>query len=89
MRNKNHPVSGDILAVQSRLARTALGWNIDKLAEVAKVSTQTIKRLERGDELRGKTIAKIQGALEEAGIEFLPDNGGGVGIRIKPPHMDV
>jgi transcriptional regulator with XRE-family HTH domain len=78
-----------MLPVQSRLARTALGWNIDKLAEVAQVSTQTIKRLERGDELRRRTIAKIQGALEEAGIEFLPDNGGGVGIRIKTPHRDA
>ncbi|WP_409528101.1 multiprotein-bridging factor 1 family protein [Rhizobium sp.] len=83
MRNQNHPISGDIIAIQCRLARTALGWNSDRLAEVAKVSTQTVKRFERGEELRQATVAKIQKALEEAGIEFIPENGGGVGIRLR------
>jgi transcriptional regulator with XRE-family HTH domain len=86
MRNQNHPISGDITPIQCRLARTALGWNIDTLAIAAKVSTQTVKRFERGDELRSTTIQKIRTSLEDAGIEFIPENGGGVGVRFKEPH---
>jgi transcriptional regulator with XRE-family HTH domain len=75
--------------IQCRLGRVAVGWGIIQLAQAAKVSTHTIKRVERGEKLRAKTVDKIKLVLEEAGIEFLPDNGGGVGIRIKPPHKDV
>jgi transcriptional regulator with XRE-family HTH domain len=71
--------------IQCRLARVALGWGIIELAETADVSTHTVKRLERGEALREKTVAKIQAVLEEAGIEFIPENGGGVGIRFKKP----
>jgi predicted transcriptional regulator len=71
--------------VQCRLARTALGWGVVDLAKAAAVSTQTIVRLERGEELRETTLAKIQEVLEEAGIEFIPENGGGVGVRFKKP----
>lgn len=85
MRNHNHPISGDINSIQCRLARTALGWNSDRLAEVAKVSTQTVKRFERGEDLRKSTVAKLQEAFENAGIEFIPENGGGVGVRFKNP----
>ena len=71
--------------IQCKLARTALGWNVVELAKAAGVSTQTIVRLERGEELREKTLARIQEKLEEAGIEFIPENGGGVGVRFRSP----
>nr|WP_306839073.1 helix-turn-helix transcriptional regulator [Neorhizobium huautlense] len=74
-------------SVQCRLARTALNWNSDRLAEFANVSTQTVKRFERGEELRQSTVAKIQKAFEDAGIEFIPENGGGVGVRFKHPAV--
>lgn len=79
------PSYGDMKPVQCRLARTALGWGVVDLAKAAAVSTQTIVRLERGEELRETTLAKIQEVLEEAGIEFIPENGGGVGVRFKKP----
>lgn len=85
MRNQNHPARGDIRPVQCRLGRVALGWNVDELAKAAQVSTQTVKRLERGEELRPATLGKIQIALEDAGIEFIPANGGGVGVRFRDP----
>ncbi|WP_119945307.1 helix-turn-helix transcriptional regulator [Neorhizobium sp. NCHU2750] len=69
--------------IQCRMARTALGWNSDRLAEVAKVSTQTVKRFERGEDLRQNTVAKLREAFENAGIQFIPENGGGVGVRFK------
>jgi hypothetical protein len=30
-----------------------------------------------------ETIAKIRAALEAAGVEFIPENGGGAGVRLK------
>lgn len=72
-------------AIQCKMARTALGWGVIDLAKEAEVSTQTIVRLEKGDELRESTRDKIQKAFEDAGIEFIPTNGGGVGVRFKNP----
>lgn len=71
--------------IQCKLARVALGWGVIELASRAKVSTQTITRLERGDQLRPSTLESIQSVLEEAGIEFIKENGGGVGIRFRNP----
>lgn len=71
--------------IQCKLARVALGWGVVELAKAASVSTQTIVRLERGEELRETTLGRIQQVLEEAGIEFIPENGGGVGVRFKNP----
>ncbi len=71
--------------IQCKLARVALGWGVLDLAKSAGVSTQTITRLERGEQLRASTLAGIQLVLEEAGIEFIPENGGGVGVRFKRP----
>jgi hypothetical protein len=43
----------------------------------------TIARFERGEELRERTIAAIRAALEAAGVEFIAENGGGPGMRLK------
>ncbi|MGN7754032.1 MULTISPECIES: helix-turn-helix domain-containing protein [Sinorhizobium] len=71
--------------IQCKLARVALGWGVLELAKAANVSTQTITRLERGDQLRPSTLERVQRVLEQAGIEFIPENGGGAGIRFKQP----
>jgi hypothetical protein len=50
------------------------------------VSEPTIKRLESQDgELGGRadTAAKIVAALESAGVEFIAENGGGAGVRLR------
>jgi DNA-binding XRE family transcriptional regulator len=68
--------------VQCRMARAALGWGVLDLAKVAKVSTQTIVRFERGETLKHSTVKQLRSAFELAGIEFIPENGGGVGARL-------
>jgi len=73
------------LPVQSRMARAALGWGVRELANAAKVSVDTIARFERGDELRERTVEAIQRALEVGGIEFIDENGGGPGVRLRKP----
>ncbi len=70
-------------AIQCKLARVALNWGVRELAEAASVSTQTITRLENGEHLRETTLKRVRSVLENAGIEFIPENGGGVGVRFK------
>lgn len=72
-------------AIQCKMARTALGWGVIDLATKAEVSTQTVVRFERGEELREGTYNRIKSAFEEAGLEFIPNNGGGVGVRFRTP----
>jgi transcriptional regulator with XRE-family HTH domain len=63
-----------------------LAWSQEQLAEAADISIPTIKRLEAIDgPLGGRsgTGAKIQTALERAGVEFIDENGGGSGVRLR------
>jgi transcriptional regulator with XRE-family HTH domain len=68
------------LPVQCRMARAALGLGVRELAAAAKVSTDTVARFERGDELKERTINALQRALEAAGIEFT--DGDQPGVRL-------
>lgn len=70
-------------AAQSRMARAATGLGVRDLAVRAGVSPDTIARLERGEELKPSTLAAIRAALESAGVEFIEENGGGPGVRLK------
>ena len=68
--------------VQCKMARVALGWGVRELAKAAQVSTQTVARLEKGEQLKPSTIDHLRSVLEAAGIEFIPENGGGPGVRL-------
>lgn len=71
---------------QVKAARALLAWSQSDLARASGVSEPTIKRLEaRDDDLGGNagTRDKIRAALEVAGVEFIPENGGGAGVRLK------
>ena len=65
------------------MVRAALGLGVRESAELAKVSPDTLARLERGEGLRERTIEALRGALEAAGVEFIGENGGGSGVRLK------
>lgn len=69
---------------QSRGARGMLGWSQEQLAEAAKVSRATIADFERGERTPTATnLIAIREAFEKAGLEFIPENGGGIGLRFK------
>ena len=75
-------------AEQLRAARAILRITQSDLAEMSGVSAPTIKRLEGMDgqlRIQMGTLQKLQDALEDAGIEFIPENGGGSGVRLKKP----
>jgi transcriptional regulator with XRE-family HTH domain len=76
---------------QIKAARALMAWSQEDLAEAAGVSLPTIKRLEANDgPLGGRTGtgAKIQAALERAGAEFIDENGGGPGVRLRKPTKE-
>ena len=76
-----------ITAAQVKAARALLGLSQSELAEKTGLGIATVKRLELSTELRGAatTLWKVQNALEEAGVEFLPaSKESGPGVRLKP-----
>jgi transcriptional regulator with XRE-family HTH domain len=71
---------------QVKAARALLAWSQQDLAAAADVSVPTVKRLEATDGAlggRAETAQKLQAALERAGIEFIEENGGGSGVRLR------
>lgn len=69
---------------QCRAARGLLGWTQDQLATAASVSKKTLADYESGKRTPyDRTLADIRKAFEAAGLEFIPENGGGVGIRFR------
>jgi transcriptional regulator with XRE-family HTH domain len=65
------------------MARTALGWGVRELADAAKVSPDTVARLERGEQLKERTVDAIRQAFDAAGVLFIDENGEGLGVRLK------
>lgn len=71
---------------QIRAARMLLRWEQRDLAETSGVSLPTVKRLETQPGVlsaQEKTITELRRALEKAGVEFIAENGGGAGVRLK------
>ena len=71
---------------QLRGARAMARIEQGDLATRAGVSVDTIKRLERISgpvSANTLTIDAIRRALEAAGVEFIPENGGGAGVRLR------
>ena len=67
------------------MARAALGWTTQDLAREASVGANTINRFEAGQDARVSSVDKMRAALEAAGVEFIPQNGGGAGVRMRQP----
>jgi transcriptional regulator with XRE-family HTH domain len=73
-----------------KAAREVVAWSQEDLAEKSGVSLPTIQRLEAaGGALGGRpeTREKIMAALEKAGVEFIAEDNGGAGVRLKPAKM--
>ena len=69
---------------QCRAARATVSISQDELAAQSGVAKATIAAFELGQrQPYARTIAAIRDALEAAGVEFIPENGGGAGVRLK------
>ncbi|TQX88457.1 MULTISPECIES: helix-turn-helix transcriptional regulator [unclassified Rhizobium] len=77
-----------IQAEQIRAARALLGWSQQDLVEKSGLSFTTIKRMESIGPGRSaaENVAAVQKALESAGVTFIPENGGGAGVRMAKPR---
>lgn len=75
-----------VSAGQVKAARALLEWSKEQLASASGVSIPAIKRLElQAGDVGGRTgaAARLVAALESAGVEFIAENGGGVGVRLR------
>ena len=66
------------------MARAALNWTVRDLAEAANLHRNTITNIETGRYAGDlATLNAIEAVLKRAGVEFIDENGGGPGVRIK------
>ncbi len=75
-------------APQLKAARALIGWSQDKLAEESGISSPTVKRMENSEgAVRGHadSVWKVQQCLENAGVEFIPEDNKGAGVRLQNP----
>ena len=82
MKNEPKPLRG----AQIRAARSLIKWTAEDLARESRVSLRTIRRAELFDENTSMTAPNdmaVRRALETGGVEFIDENGGGPGVRLK------
>jgi len=71
---------------QIRAARALIKWSAEDLARQSSVSLRTIRRAELNNTETSMTAPNemaIRRAFELAGVEFIDENGGGPGVRLK------
>jgi transcriptional regulator with XRE-family HTH domain len=74
-----------ISSAQLRAARHLANLSQSDIAKVTGLSLPTIKRAESEREVSvsAEAVAAIRAALEAAGVEFIAENGGGAGVRLR------
>lgn len=74
---------GMIAPAQSRAGRALIGWSQDELATASHLGLSTIRDFEGGRRVpTHNNLAAIRRALEEGGVQLIPENGGGAGVRL-------
>jgi hypothetical protein len=82
-KSTGHPA---LTSAQIRAARALIRWSAEDLARASAVGVTTIRRAELAEEATSLTAANdrsLRRALEDAGVEFIDENGGGAGVRMK------
>ena len=77
-----------LTSAQIRAARALIRWRAEDLARQSSVGVATIRRAELMDGETSMTAPNDQAvrrALEAAGVEFIDENGGGPGVRLRKP----
>ena len=75
-----------LTSIQIRAARAVLRWSAEDLSRHSSVSLRTIRRAELAEHLTSLTAANdlaVRRVLEAAGVEFIEENGGGPGVRLR------
>lgn len=77
-----------ITSDQIRAARALVRWSAEDLARESAVGLSTVRRMEAATGVpsaSGRNLDAVQRALERAGVEFIDQNGGGAGVRLRQP----
>ncbi|MER9159077.1 helix-turn-helix transcriptional regulator [Mesorhizobium sp. M0159] len=71
---------------QCRAARGLANISQDDLAKAARVGLSTVRNFEAGRSVpvANNLTAMVQ-AMERLGVVFIPENGGGAGVRLAKP----
>ena len=73
-----------VTSAQIRMARAALNWTVRDLAEEAGLHRNTISNIETGRYVGDSTTIKaMEAVFRRAGVEFIDENGGGPGVRLR------
>jgi hypothetical protein len=75
-----------LTSAQIRAGRALLRWSADELARASALGVNTIRRAELAGIETSLTAANdlaVRRALEAAGVEFIDENGGGPGVRLR------
>jgi hypothetical protein len=83
---KSSPVRNSLSGAQIRAGRALIRWTADDLARASAVGVATIRRAELSEVQTSLTAANelaIRHAMEGMGVEFISDNGGGPGVRLR------
>lgn len=75
-----------LLGRQIAGARALLRLEQADLAKAANISVPTLRRMEASEGPAAgmaNNVAAVRAALEAAGVEFIPENGSGAGVRLK------
>ena len=78
--------SKPLVSAQIRAARALIRWSAEDLAEAAALGLATIRRAENSEEETSMTVANdlaVRRALETEGVEFIEEDGGGPGVRLR------
>jgi transcriptional regulator with XRE-family HTH domain len=67
---------------QCRAARALLDWTQPDLVAATGLSAVTIRAFEKGGVMRDSNKTLLALAFEKAGVQFIPENGGGAGVRL-------
>jgi transcriptional regulator with XRE-family HTH domain len=71
---------------QCRAARGLKAWSQSQLASAANVGLSTVRNFEAARSMPiANNLAAIRLALEGAGVDFIAENGGGAGVRLRKP----
>lgn len=77
---------------QLKAARALVGMDQADLAARAGVNVNTIRNMESADAGaipgRSQNVQAVQKVLEAAGVQFIAENGGGPGVRLKKPAKE-
>lgn len=79
-----------LTGAQCRAARALIEWPREQVARLSGVAVEVIADFESGRSTPSRAERqRLRQTLEDGGAVFIPENGGGLGVRLKFSRKDV